>query len=107
MIPDGSYREELDEEIEYGDQTTSAENTEAETTDADKHSRRKPRLGWSRDRSTSESRVNQMFSFSDKGANKLQKKRPKDDSWTNSPVASLGSEASPSERGLVGRLSPP
>src|SRR5262245_21562380 len=80
-----SYREELDEIIDYGEQTTSADNTEAEaeTSDASKSekqkARRKSRLPWSKDKegNTSESKLNQIFSTSmanDK-PNKLQKKK--------------------------------
>jgi hypothetical protein len=98
-----SYREELDEVIEYGD--TSTDNTETETSDTDKGGKRKSRLPWSRDRATSESKVNQIFSPIDKPTNKLQKKRPKCDLQKNLVQSSV-TETSPSEQHLVGRLSP-
>jgi hypothetical protein len=118
-----SYREELDEIIDYGEQTTSADNTEAEASDGPykpekkvkSKKKRMSRLPWSKDSeaSGSESKLSlslpQQSNESQKLQKKLQKKKRVKDSSSQSatsPVATPASEMSPSERGL-GTLSPP
>jgi len=103
-----SYREELDEVIDYGDQTTSADNTEPETSDADKpefakkktkKDKRTSRLPWSSS-SDNDAKVSSIFSFASnpsalddngdasKPFRKLQKKnRPRD---ANVHVSAIG-----------------
>jgi hypothetical protein len=127
-----SYREELDEIIQYGDQTTSTDNTEAETSDADKpdkkKNQRKSRLPWSTpslDGNSGEQKASNFFSFTsapidevgNPGKRLKKKRRPKDgDGHVNaigiavsvrqpSSVKSPDSEISHLERG-VGTLTP-
>jgi len=124
-----SYREELDEIIEYGDPMTSADVTEAETSDgAAKSEKKKKRrisklpLPWVNNSDLpGESKTGSIFSFAssdDAKTKKLQKKkRPKEsENHVNAIDLAVGigrpgvvstptSELSQSERGL-GTLSP-
>jgi hypothetical protein len=109
--------------IDYGEQTTSADNTEAEASDgayrtdkqANPKKKRMSKLPWSKDSeaSGSESKSNLSIaspsSDSPKPAKRLQKKKKGkegDLQSATSRVDTPGSEMSPTERGL-GTLSPP
>jgi hypothetical protein len=127
-----SYREELDEVIDSGDQVTitSTDNTETETSDVDhrkdgdqkiKKNRRISKLPWSSSTDVSgEGKVTNIFSVTSapsedigKLVKKLQKRRPKDGGvhvnaiGITSDVGRTGSLKSPVSENDRGTLSPP
>ena len=107
-----SYREELDEVIDYSEQTTSADNTEAEASDGaykpvKSKKKRMSKLPWSKDSeaSGSESKLSlsvpSLSKDSPKPSKKLQKKKRGKDGelqTPTSPAETPSSEVNPFER---------